>query len=148
MSEELKPCPFCGGAAKLVHGGAGCHFVLCGTCSGASDDGSEEHAVAAWNRRPFPARKRGQSARGLQLSEMPCAPGKRGDMSDIVEGEMNGRPLEIREPCPDCGGTGDDVVEIPDFCPASEVPFTTVELCACRPCAGYGFILTEVEELP
>lgn len=48
---NLKSCPFCGGQAAIVSGGPGCHFIKCGECGASSDDGSKEHAVAAWNRR-------------------------------------------------------------------------------------------------
>lgn len=48
---HLKRCPFCDAAAVMVSGGSGCHFVKCGGCGAASDDGSQERAVAKWNRR-------------------------------------------------------------------------------------------------
>lgn len=48
---QLKPCPFCGGAALLMHGGPGNNFVGCTQCKATTDDGSKERAIAAWNRR-------------------------------------------------------------------------------------------------
>jgi len=39
MSEELKPCPFCGGQINMVCGTDGVVYVFCGVCT------------AAWNRR-------------------------------------------------------------------------------------------------
>lgn len=35
MSEELKPCPFCGGDAK-VQEHCGCYYVICNNCSATS----------------------------------------------------------------------------------------------------------------
>ena len=54
MTEELKPCPFCGGEARLVHCmNAPCRVVCeecgCGTRWFACDD--REHAIEEWNRR-------------------------------------------------------------------------------------------------
>lgn len=49
MSEELKPCPFCGGEAKLLHVGAG-RIVKCGGC-GASTSFAAENPAKEWNRR-------------------------------------------------------------------------------------------------
>lgn len=54
MSEELKPCPFCGGEARLVHCmNAPCRVVCeecgCGTRWFACD--GREHAIDEWNRR-------------------------------------------------------------------------------------------------
>ncbi len=48
----LKPCPFCGGTnIALLNGGLGNRFVHCDDCRATTDDGSEERAIAAWNRR-------------------------------------------------------------------------------------------------
>lgn len=50
--EVLKPCPFCGGTnIALLNGGLGNRFVHCDDCRATTDDGSEERAIAAWNRR-------------------------------------------------------------------------------------------------
>lgn len=50
---ELLPCPFCGGGARLVdHNGI--HYVDCDNCSiqpGNNNLSSKEVAIAAWNRR-------------------------------------------------------------------------------------------------
>ena len=45
----LKPCPFCGGEAKLLHVGAG-RIVICGSC-GASTSFAAENPAKEWNRR-------------------------------------------------------------------------------------------------
>lgn len=45
----LKPCPFCGGKAKLLHVGAG-RIVKCGSC-GASTSFAAENPAKEWNRR-------------------------------------------------------------------------------------------------
>jgi len=45
---ELKPCPFCGGEARV----APLHKVICDDCeSVAGEYYYAEHAIAAWNRR-------------------------------------------------------------------------------------------------
>lgn len=64
MSNELKPCPFCGGEAKVVHSSA--VYVTCTECGcrtrqmnrrvrveSQKDEERrvEELAVKAWNRR-------------------------------------------------------------------------------------------------
>jgi len=50
--QELRPCPFCGGTnIALVNGGLGNRFAHCDGCRASTDDGSEERAIAAWNRR-------------------------------------------------------------------------------------------------
>lgn len=60
MSEELKPCPFCGGAASLIpsadHSTAceiGCRDDTCPAYECVWDV-NESSAIAAWNRRASP----------------------------------------------------------------------------------------------
>lgn len=52
---ELKPCPFCGGKAKVasgIHEGGKYHWVECTECYGRSVGNSlEDEAISAWNRR-------------------------------------------------------------------------------------------------
>lgn len=50
MSEEIKPCPFCGGEAELYRGGI--KYVLCKECLATSCDfKTEAEAIEAWNAR-------------------------------------------------------------------------------------------------
>lgn len=49
---ELKPCPFCGGAAEMVSDFDDEHFVYCKACKGGwLTTETPEEAAAAWNRR-------------------------------------------------------------------------------------------------
>ena len=51
MAEELKPCPFCGGTARLCK--SKIYYIFCETCC-AETMGSvyKELAIKAWERRP------------------------------------------------------------------------------------------------
>lgn len=57
MSDELKPCPFCGGMAEIVEidegENAGGSCVCCTTCLASSkvDFGFKENFISNWNRR-------------------------------------------------------------------------------------------------
>jgi hypothetical protein len=51
VSATLKPCPFCGGPARLKQGCPGCWFVQCDRCMAASNDVGYEHAIDIWNTR-------------------------------------------------------------------------------------------------
>ena len=51
MSDDLKPCPFCGGEAEWKSGGPGCAWVSCKKCPAETGDGSIPRIIAAWNRR-------------------------------------------------------------------------------------------------
>lgn len=55
---ELKPCPFCGGKAKLTHEADISSFVICTICRTSGnhfikkfDRSSDDEAVAWWNMR-------------------------------------------------------------------------------------------------
>lgn len=63
MPDKLKPCPFCGGEAKIIthdffvpeswRSLVGVYGVVCTSCraGGYQFWNTEEQAVAAWNRR-------------------------------------------------------------------------------------------------
>ena len=49
---ELKPCPFCGGEAKMIKIGGATYFIQCNECHSTSGAFStSEEAVEAWNKR-------------------------------------------------------------------------------------------------
>lgn len=53
MTAELKPCPFCGGKAKIIQSSRRTlFFTACEDCDADSDYyDTEEKAAEAWNRR-------------------------------------------------------------------------------------------------
>ena len=62
MTDELKPCPFCGGHARMniVMDSVG---VSCRLCGASLIDETREDAIAAWNARP------GDAARETAITE-------------------------------------------------------------------------------
>lgn len=59
VSEELKPCPFCGGnAQKVKSSGRWGWFVSCSCAAVGPSADSKEEAIAAWNRRVEPKQGR------------------------------------------------------------------------------------------
>lgn len=90
MTDELKPCPFCGGKATCVEF-YGEYHVLCCDCHAAGQDCStRDQAVSAWNARPIEEdldKKNG------------CLIGTCHDLHDIVEefrAECGQKDLEIK----------------------------------------------------
>ena len=62
--EDLKPCPFCGGPARLWDQAKGKAVVGCAAgshCCAVTPHifGTEAEAITAWNTRPSPARDEG-----------------------------------------------------------------------------------------
>ena len=57
MSEELRPCPFCGSEAfyiKIMGNYEKPHEIYCSKCDGAITEGrSEKQVVTNWNTRPI-----------------------------------------------------------------------------------------------
>ena len=52
MSEiKLKPCPFCGGEAKMKITKYGGSYVMCNKCYCRTTDGGYGVVQAMWNRR-------------------------------------------------------------------------------------------------
>lgn len=52
MSDELKPCPFCGGRAELYGSWQDSWIVECVKCHASTDDYKENFdAILAWNAR-------------------------------------------------------------------------------------------------
>ena len=51
--DELKPCPFCGGEAILMHG-AHAWEIHCLPCTASVSEMTKAEAIAAWNTRPTP----------------------------------------------------------------------------------------------
>ena len=50
MSEKLKPCPFCGGDARLLDG-LGEYWVFCVCRSSGPLCSSKDEAIRKWNTR-------------------------------------------------------------------------------------------------
>lgn len=54
MSDELLPCPFCGGTEqKVKSSGRWGWFVSCKCCAVGPSAGSRDEAIDAWNRRCY-----------------------------------------------------------------------------------------------
>lgn len=99
MSEEMKPCPFCGGEAVMCgYQDEMLHYVKCRDCGACSDGAqlSAETAAAAWNRR----------------AERTCT----------LEWRDDGEGYAPNVRCSACGGWLDAVADVEDvalfeFCP-------------------------------
>lgn len=89
MTGELKPCPFCGGKAKLDTMGLMCqnYVVYCTKCHAEAESaGSTAKAIELWNRRTAPGNK------PLELEHVDCK------MCQFLERNAD------EEPCRYCKG--------------------------------------------
>ena len=99
MTDELLPCPFCGGEASKRLFYKGKYRVHCNVCDANSDDvwDTEAEAIAAWNRRSVTA----SAVYGFKAAERTC---------EYVGDDVSGGCSECRgwlDPacayCPSCG---------------------------------------------
>ena len=91
---DIKPCPFCGGKAEIRFGGP-YSIVRCSGCGVKTDPFiSDEDAIDAWNTRA-------ERTCHWEWSEF-------GNEPDTWEGWN----------CSICGDMGDELSEIPDYCPS------------------------------
>lgn len=52
MSDEMKPCPFCGSDVCTVQQSFQCEYVQCDRCEAMGPAGkTTDDAIAEWNRR-------------------------------------------------------------------------------------------------
>lgn len=99
MMEKLKPCPFCGGEAKIMKMGYP-HYIYCLKCGAKVHGGttSEKDSIKAWNRRTEPKRgkwKPFDSTWGRSVWACDAC----GETVDVPT--LNGKP--IFDYCPWCG---------------------------------------------
>jgi Lar family restriction alleviation protein len=91
VSQELKPCPFCGTSAaifKSYHEDTGltqftvvCNRVACPAQGRTGPNRTEEKAIAAWNRRaPAPDAEGAALAQLAAMRIVPCPAVKPGEL--------------------------------------------------------------------
>lgn len=85
---KLRPCPFCGMAAKMSANSEGSHMAWCPGCGcRTSREDSEWDAVSTWNRRAprFSVEERKRLGRILSLLDMiPLTAAHEEEREDIV----------------------------------------------------------------
>lgn len=64
MSDDLKPCPFCGGIKVLLVDIAEVYSVRCQCNAEGPYEFTPAEAIAAWNRRAVPAAKESEVQHG------------------------------------------------------------------------------------
>ena len=102
MSDELKPCPFCGGEAKMNRVGNGVYEIVCSNngCRVQPETprvGDETEAVKAWNTRAERAcRNVGQYIDQTRFKCSDC------DFNGWVKWAADGED-KIPNYCPMCG---------------------------------------------
>ena len=122
MSEELKPCPFCGGEAEIYNDGFGGNWAVRCAC-GAEVSGyieTEAEAVAAWNTRAE------RTCDECQFDAVPATDenmAKRGWVRERTCRNMGYYIDHTRFKCSECGYNGwvkwakDGEDKVPCYCP-------------------------------
>lgn len=107
MTQELKPCPFCGGKAETIENAVGTLFwVYCRSCGARSDSYTTEYrqkAIDAWNTRAErTCRNISDPPSGFYCSV--CHWGDWGEPSHLLTGsKYTGRVNGGPNYCPNCG---------------------------------------------
>ena len=107
---ELKPCPFCGGDAMMVHPSNADHFgyvhssVRCKTrgCRGSEFElwrGTDDEAIAAWNTR---AERTCENVKGDDCLSFECSQCHEGFSTDPTASASGWDTRGFRY-CPHCG---------------------------------------------
>ena len=99
MSEELKPCPFCGGKAEIYNDGFGGDWAVRCAC-GAEVSGyieTEAEAVAAWNTRAE------RTCDECQLGAVPATDENMAKRGWVRERKCRPIPTEDGFACEKCG---------------------------------------------
>jgi Lar family restriction alleviation protein len=99
-SEELKPCPFCGGEAEMRLYDCE-YFAQCIECfnSTAADHQTKEAAASAWNRRAQLAAIQGGMGEAVEVVAVRFSSDGFGSyIADTAMGVPAGYPGDVREP--------------------------------------------------
>ena len=124
---ELKPCPFCGGEARL-HSSFEWSHVSCEKCfASTSIRISEEQAIEAWNNRPNPWRTGAPARSGEYLVCIRYDFGKEGfTTANYIEpfsphnGWYNIKPPSVEDGHEWCKKNGIEVIAWQEFEPYKE----------------------------
>lgn len=91
----LKPCPFCGGPAKLINGCPGSWIVKCTRCHATSDDRHHDATITAWNTRCEIEARDVRQQHAIAALERALADARAGDLTGFAFTAI-GRPGENR----------------------------------------------------
>ena len=96
--DKLKPCPFCGGEAKIKENGAEYNYISCKRCKNGTAYGYQDQVIARWNTRAERTCKRVSSA--IEVGEVN---GHKIAIPEYRCGECNRWLSDADKYCPNCG---------------------------------------------